>query len=369
MSISRTVIGVAALAACLLSVSSVLAVEAAAKSPVNVRTGPAKTYGVVDQLTEGEVVNITECAPTNFCFVEHSGPDGWVSANYLEAVDEEDDSEDMEDGGGSNPDCSFGFVMGSGGPSLSVNCGDAPMPPPPAPPEPEPADEPGACLYTGSSFDGSDLCVGLGIRNALNATFNNKISSIELTGGAKARLCDGPNLTGVCKTITTDTSPLQPSINNKTSSFSIYVGAPPVIELPPVIEIPPVIELPPVVILPGPPVTFSTGPINLQQTYLADLDNGSVVNDGSSDIWYEAETDTEKYITPRNGAMIALGDGSNRGFDGCSSEGFSTTRVSLDDIPPGTYVCMTTNEGRISQFRFNGFTGTTMKLGYTTWAN
>ena len=79
-----------------------------------------------------------------------------------------------------------------------------------------------------------------------------------------------------------------------------------------------------------------TGPINLQQTYLADLDNGSVVNDGSSDIWYEAETATEKYITPRNGAMIALGDGSNRGFDGCSDGSFSTDRVSLDDIPPGT---------------------------------
>ena len=67
--------------------------------------------------------------------------------------------------------------------------------------------------------------------------------------------------------------------------------------------------------------------------------------------------------------MIALGDGSNRGFDGCSDESFSTDRVSLDDMPPGTYVCMTTDEGRISQFRVNGFMGTTIKLGYTTWAN
>ena len=44
-------------------------------------------------------------------------------------------------------------------------------------------------------------------------------------------------------------------------------------------------------------------------------------------------------------------------------------RVPLADIPPGTYVCAKTDQGRISQFRINGFAGTTMKLGYTTWAN
>ena len=349
MSISKTMIGAAVFAACLISAGSVLAVEAAAKSPVNVRTGPGKSFGIVDQLTAGEVVNVTECAPSNFCFVEHSGPDGWVSANYLTSIDDEDDA-DMEEGGGSNPDCSFGFVMGPGGPSMTVNCGDAPLPPPPAPPSP-PEDEPGACLYVGNNFDGSDLCVGIGIRNSLNATFNNKISSIELTGGAKAMLCDGPNLTGTCKNITADTAPLQPSINNKTSSFSIYLGAPPMPEPPDV------------------PVTYTTGPIVLQQTFLADLDNGSIVNDSSSDIWYEAETEIEKYITPKNGAMIAVGDGSNRGFEGCSEESFQTERVPLEDMPEGTYVCMKTDEGRISQFRVNGFLGTSMKLGYTTWAN
>lgn len=356
MSISKTIVGAAAFAACLLSAGSVLAVEAAAKSAVNVRTGPGTSFGIVDQLTAGEIVNVTECAPSNFCFVEHNGPDGWVSANFLTAIEDEEE-EDMEEGGGSNPDCSFGFVVGPGGPSLSINCGDAPMPP--APPAPPAAAE--ACLYTGNNFNGDDLCVGVGIRNALNATFNNKISSIELNGGAKAMLCDGPNLTGVCKNITTDTAPLQPSINNKTSSFSIYVGAPPVIE-------PPVIELPPVIIFPETPVTFSTGPIDLQQTFTANLDNGTV-GGGGVDIWYQAVSAVEKYITPRNGATIAVGDGSNRGYAGCAAESFSGDNVPLADIPVGTYVCVKTNQGRISQFRVNGFMGTTMKLGYTTWAN
>lgn len=82
MKVNRHIVAAALVAAGLLfGTAGALAVEAAAKSPVNVRTGPGKTFGIVDQLTAGEVVNVTECAPSNFCFVEHDGPDGWVSAN------------------------------------------------------------------------------------------------------------------------------------------------------------------------------------------------------------------------------------------------------------------------------------------------
>jgi hypothetical protein len=342
----------AVIAAGLLACSTAaLAVEAAAKSPVNVRTGPGKSFGIVDQLTAGEVVDVTECAPSNFCFVTHDGPDGWVSADFLTSV--EDDEEPPEEGTGSNPDCSFGFTMTPNGPSMSINCGDEAGPGPAPEPEPEPEEDPGACFYVGNNFGGNDLCVPLGTRNTLNATFNNKISSVQLFGGAKAKLCEDPNLGGYCRTISGDTDVLHTSINNKASSLAVYVGAPPMPEPPEPPEV---------------PDTLSTGPIELMQTYTANLDNGNVGGAGT-DIWYEAETAVEKYITPQNGASIAVGDGSNRGYEGCFEESFSTTRVPLADIPPGTYVCVKTNQGRISQFRVNGFVGTTMKLGYTTWSN
>ena len=337
--------GLAALAAAIvvMPAGAALALEAEAKSAVNVRTGPGTSYGIVDQLTAGEVVEVTECSPNNWCFIEHSGPDGWVSANFLTATSDEDE-EDIEEGAGDNPDCSFGFTVGPGGPSLSVNCGDAPPPP-----EPEPIEEAEACFYAGNNFNGASFCMGEGTRNALNATFNNKISSVQLSGGARARLCVNTNLGGYCRNVNSDTAPLVPQINNKASSLIVYTGAPPAPE--------------PVV-----PVTFSTGPIDLPQTFTADLDDGSVGGPGV-DIWYEAVTAFEKYITPRNGARLALGDGSNRGYGGCSIEAFSPARIALGDVPPGTYVCARTDEGRISQFRVNGFVGTTMKLGYTTWAN
>lgn len=339
----RQVFGVAALAcaAALLPASAALAIEAAAKAAVNVRTGPGTSFGIVDQLTAGEVVEVTECAPSGWCFIEHSGPDGWVSASYLTTAPgaDEEDVEQSED----NPECSFGFTIGPSGPSLSINCGEGP------PPEPEPVEEAEACFFVGANYAGQQLCMGIGTRNSLNATFNNRITSVQLFGDARARLCVNTSLGGYCRIVNNDTPQLGALIDNKASSLQVFTGAPPEPE-------------------PEVPVTFSTGPINLPQTFLANLDNGNVGAAGA-DIWYEAVTAVEKYLTPRNGALLALGDGSNRGYAGCVVEDFSADPIPLEDAPPGTYVCAKTNQGRISQFRVNGFTGTTMNLGYTTWAN
>ncbi len=117
------------------------------------------------------------------------------------------------------------------------------------------------------------------------------------------------------------------------------------------------------------PVTHSTGPLLLKQTYTANFDNGTIGTPGA-DIWFQAVNPTHRYLKPRNGAKMAVGDRSNRGYAGCSTESFSTHRVNINLIPTGSYVCMKTNAGRISQFRVNAVYGGAfkkMKLGYTTW--
>jgi len=117
------------------------------------------------------------------------------------------------------------------------------------------------------------------------------------------------------------------------------------------------------------PVTHSTGPLSVPQSYTFDLDNGTVGAVGA-DIWFHAVTNTELYLEPRSGAQMAVGDRTNRGFAGCSSESFSANRVALGAVPVGSYVCVRTNEGRISQFRMNAISSgspKTLTLGYTTW--
>jgi hypothetical protein len=120
----------------------------------------------------------------------------------------------------------------------------------------------------------------------------------------------------------------------------------------------------------GGPTTYKTGPLSIPQTYLADLDEGVVINNSTADLWFEAVNPSEMYLVPRNGARFWLGDGSNRGYEGCSSGGsYSTARIALEDVPVGTYVCVRTNGGRYSQFRVNSITGypKLLKIGYTTW--
>ncbi len=121
---------------------------------------------------------------------------------------------------------------------------------------------------------------------------------------------------------------------------------------------------------PAGPVTFSTGGIDVSQTYQFDLDQGQVGNAATSDIWFQAVSPIEMYLTPQNGAALAVGDRSNRGYDGCSAATFTTDRVPLIFLPVGSYVCARTNEGRISQFRLNNVVislPVVLSLGYTTW--
>jgi len=85
--LSKVVSGIiAATVGLTLSATSILAVEATAKSAVNVRSGPGVSYGKVDALYGGEAVEITECRG-NWCHIQHPGPDGWVSGRYLIAVE------------------------------------------------------------------------------------------------------------------------------------------------------------------------------------------------------------------------------------------------------------------------------------------
>lgn len=345
------------------------AMEAAAKSAVNVRTGPGTGFSIVDKLEADEIVDVTECAPSGWCFVEHSGPDGWVSASFLVPTDDESEDEESS-GGGSNPDCGFGFSVGPSGPSLTINCGDAPPPAPPSPPPSDDEDEdevdgPQACFYVNAGFEGASFCMAPGTKNSLNNTFKDKITSVEVSGGLKAKLCVDNNLGGYCKTVTSDTDDLPSQIDNKANSILVFTGDEPVA---PIAPIGPILLNPDVIQLLI-PATYSTGPINWKQTWEINLDDGTQASSPGNDLWYEAVTDDTKFIKPIHGAKIAIGDTAQHGYAGCNAATFTSAKLSLDDAPVGSYICVKTNEGRISEFRVNGFNGTTMKIGYTTWAN
>lgn len=88
-----------------------IALGAQATGSVNVRTGPSTQYAVVDTLYSGETVSIEGCNSSGWCLIEHSGPDGWVSARYLSNADYYSDDEPTVR---SSPRISFSFSFGRG---------------------------------------------------------------------------------------------------------------------------------------------------------------------------------------------------------------------------------------------------------------
>ena len=121
---------------------------------------------------------------------------------------------------------------------------------------------------------------------------------------------------------------------------------------------------------PANPGTFRTGLITLNQTFTVDFDGGMTAAGNASDLWFQAVTANELYLSPVNGAGMWVGDRSNRGYEGCVNGAYSPSRVSLTNAPVGSYICMRTNQGRISQFRVNTISAGSPKqlqIGFTTW--
>ncbi len=145
MKSSRTITFLSSCALVLaMTAQAALALEAVARSDVNVRSGPGTEFMRVDTLSGGESVNIRECSG-NWCYVEHPGPDGWVSASYLAPVG---GSSGGGSGGGSGSGAGAGSGSGSGSSdadaaaaailgiilgAVAASAGGSSSPPPPDP--------------------------------------------------------------------------------------------------------------------------------------------------------------------------------------------------------------------------------------------
>lgn len=201
---------------------SALAYEATADTALNVRSGPSVDYGWVDSLSPGERVTVveSECRTNGWCYIQHSGANGWVNTSYLTPI--------SGSGGASGPDCRFELVLGGGVPRLRIVCGDGGGGGGGGGPLPGGGGivvEPNrACFYDGPNFSGTHFCRAVGTYNTLGAG-NDRITSVQLHGNVKARLCEDTNMGPYCRDVTASEGQLGPYLNNKASSLRVYTGS------------------------------------------------------------------------------------------------------------------------------------------------
>nr|WP_314258608.1 SH3 domain-containing protein [uncultured Devosia sp.] len=176
-------------------------------SNVNVRSGPGTNYGVVDTVRRGTQVDVQQCQGS-WCYIAKPGPDGWVSATYLNA------------GGGapvnpSQPGISFGFG-GNGGPNITIGIGNGqPQVQPPRPPVQPPVVRPPVvqpaygevCFFDGTRYRGASFCLQSGDNMRNLGDWADMISSIDNPDGLNVQVCSEANYRN-CRTYTTSASAL-----------------------------------------------------------------------------------------------------------------------------------------------------------------
>lgn len=190
----KLLLAASAAALCLCAgVGAALAETASATSAVNIRITPGGAK--VGFLYPGEQVEVIKCGG-GWCAITHPGPDGWVNQAYLTFDQEDDFGDDFDDEDGFGDDEDFGDD------------------------EEEIAE---VCFYDKVNFGGQSFCVeGEDTNKKLTSYWNDRISSIEITGDLTVDLCSEKNLYGACGTFSSSRSSIPGGLNNKATSYEIY---------------------------------------------------------------------------------------------------------------------------------------------------
>ena len=235
-------LGILAAVSLLASTIGAFADPATVTAHVNVRSGPGVSYAPVGKIMRNTVVEIVRCQG-DWCQITSYGLSGWVSSQYLVDAPLPSDPRPQPDRPGPGPQWPQPDRPGPGpqwpqpdrpGPGPQWPQPDRPgprpqwpQPQPPRPPAPTPVPIPDeeraeACFYAERNFGGASFCLEQGEELARFRTWDDRIRSVEIFGGAEVDLCSDRNLYGACVTLRKDTPRLPPEIDRRASSVEVY---------------------------------------------------------------------------------------------------------------------------------------------------
>jgi uncharacterized protein YraI len=188
MTRNKLFVAMAALAGTLL-LGAAPAAAAQATTPVNVRAGAGTSFAVVDVLARGEHVDITRRSG-GWCYVQRPGPDGWVSCRYLT-------DSGLPGGTAGRPDVNIQFSIP--GFSFSIGDGGFDFDRPGRPDRPDRRSQ--VCFYEHVNYQGDRFCARPGERIRALGAWNDRISSIRVSGFAEAQVCEHNGFRGRCAII------------------------------------------------------------------------------------------------------------------------------------------------------------------------
>lgn len=152
-------------------------------------SGPGTNYPAAsDTVTQGQAVTVTRCS-RRWCTL--AGSTGWLSID----------------------DISFGQTASGpfSGPKLNIPRGS----------------DGKVCFHDGINFSGTTICLPAGAvaRDLVLWGWDNRISSVSISGDVTVNLCRDRNFSSYCILINKDTANLDRLLANAASSYQVYVAS------------------------------------------------------------------------------------------------------------------------------------------------
>jgi hypothetical protein len=99
-----------------------------------------------------------------------------------------------------------------------------------------------------------------------------------------------------------------------------------------------------------------------------DLDT-LTLNSGDDDLVYQADENGYHWLSPQAGALIGVYGNSEPALANCQSAAMSSAPIAVESLPVGTYLCYTTNQGRIGRTLLKALNQNdfTLTLDLVTW--
>lgn len=90
----------------------------------------------------------------------------------------------------------------------------------------------------------------------------------------------------------------------------------------------------------------------------------------TSDLWFQAQTATRRYLTPTNGAEVALLPAGTSGLQACAGSRPGLQRIDVKRLTIGRHLCLLTTDQRLSEIIILGTPSPSpgeIALSFTTW--
>jgi hypothetical protein len=111
---------------------------------------------------------------------------------------------------------------------------------------------------------------------------------------------------------------------------------------------------------------YRSGKLTIDNGSSIDFDGGISTGDPNRDVWVHYVSDTERYLEPTNGALLAEMSG-KPSHDSCKGTSLGSGAVNFTDFSTGSYFCYKTSAGRYGRFQVGKIEGDSIGFDFRTW--